>query len=747
MVLIDANTQVINAKDLREKLTPVISGDKLVIVDSENSGKTSLVDPALFKWEPGEPGAKGNTWNPGAKWDPGKSAYQVWLDNWNSGTVDQYLNSLVGAKGDPGVATNWTNWKSAYQLWLQAWNTGTLQDFLTDIQGEKWDPGEDGVTFDYRGDYDPGASYDTGFVVLFNWASYVSRIDGNTSLPTHISWWKIAEAGKDGEGVGDMLKSENLEGLWDYAIARAFLQVDSSSEVDAKIAGVTIDAYTKSESDAKYSVTTHNHTLASLTEKSYNSLTDKPDFSIYEVKSAKWQANGYAPLDANGLISSGYLPSFVDDIIEVANFAALPGSGETGKMYVTLDDGKLYRWWGSAYSAVSSNNMSDANATTLVSGWNADSLHTHAWSVITGKPTTISGYGITNAYTKTEVDGFLTAKANLSGALFTWDVIVDSAFYLDNSTYINPWSATLNRSLFNMWTESSGQFKRNLDISVRGSAAWWVWWSQIRFWTNPVDSDTPIVRMCIKRDGWIWYWTENPINPFEFKHIWEEFQAITINSSNANDGTWIYMRTLSEGRISVWDLADMTFCTSRVIERMRILNNGNVWFWLSNAVSLWHFYQNNAEVWSGAGVTIEQDGTWDAVLQILRTWIVRWKVWSPNDNNFAISNWPLTSPLLLLKTSWELQTRRLAYRHSNWTPRYSFDQFWSDGVSDRMYISMYNSSWTWLWNPIEIDNFDSWTKQIRLWYQVKLSTTNTPTSSSGLPAWTIWSDNGTLKMA
>ena len=36
--------------------------------------------------------------------------------------------------------------------------------------------------------------------------------------------------------------------------------------------------------------------------------------------------------------------------------------------------------------------------------------HTHAWSdITTGKPTTISGYGITNAYTKTEVDALLAS--------------------------------------------------------------------------------------------------------------------------------------------------------------------------------------------------------------------------------------------------------------------------------------------------------------------------------------------------
>lgn len=84
-----------------------------------------------------------------------------------------------------------------------------------------------------------------------------------------------------------MLKSENLAGLADYEIARTFLDVYSKLEVDDIIENITIDAYTKTESDGKYAVISHNHTLASLTEKSYNSLSDKPDLSIYEVKSAK----------------------------------------------------------------------------------------------------------------------------------------------------------------------------------------------------------------------------------------------------------------------------------------------------------------------------------------------------------------------------------------------------------------------------------------------------------------------------
>ena len=54
-----------------------------------------------------------------------------------------------------------------------------------------------------------------------------------------------------------------------------------------------------------------------------------------------------------GKVPSGQLPSFVDDVVEAANFAALPGTGETSKIYVTLDNNKTFRWSGSAYVEIS----------------------------------------------------------------------------------------------------------------------------------------------------------------------------------------------------------------------------------------------------------------------------------------------------------------------------------------------------------------------------------------------------------
>ena len=69
--------------------------------------------------------------------------------------------------------------------------------------------------------------------------------------------------------------------------------------------------------------------------------------------SLKGAANGVAELDANGKVLTSQLPSFVDDVIEAENFAVLPNEGETGKIYVTLDDNKTYRWSGSAYIEIS----------------------------------------------------------------------------------------------------------------------------------------------------------------------------------------------------------------------------------------------------------------------------------------------------------------------------------------------------------------------------------------------------------
>jgi len=63
--------------------------------------------------------------------------------------------------------------------------------------------------------------------------------------------------------------------------------------------------------------------------------------------------NGIASLDGTGKVPATQLPSYVDDVIEADDFDSLPVVGETGKIYVTLDTNKTYRWTGSTYIEIS----------------------------------------------------------------------------------------------------------------------------------------------------------------------------------------------------------------------------------------------------------------------------------------------------------------------------------------------------------------------------------------------------------
>jgi hypothetical protein len=53
------------------------------------------------------------------------------------------------------------------------------------------------------------------------------------------------------------------------------------------------------------------------------------------------------------LVPASQLPSYVDDVVEAPNSLGLPTTGEFGKIYVTLNNGKIFRWSGSTYVEIS----------------------------------------------------------------------------------------------------------------------------------------------------------------------------------------------------------------------------------------------------------------------------------------------------------------------------------------------------------------------------------------------------------
>lgn len=156
----------------------------------------------------------------------------------------------------------------------------------------------------------------------------------------------------------------------------------------------------------------------------------------------------YATLDPSGKVPSSQLPSYVDDVIEGYYSSGKfyydedrtnEISSETGKIYTDLVSNKTYRWGGSAYAEISASLAIGTTAGTAYDGasgaknasditslqnnvWanavsitdlrenKADKNHTHSFSSILNKPTTLSGYGITDAYNKAQV--YTTSEAD-----------------------------------------------------------------------------------------------------------------------------------------------------------------------------------------------------------------------------------------------------------------------------------------------------------------------------------------------
>lgn len=82
--------------------------------------------------------------------------------------------------------------------------------------------------------------------------------------------------------------------------------------------------------------------------------------------SQKGVANGVATLGSDGKVPATQLPSYVDDVLEFANLASFPATGETGKIYIALDTNKQYRWSGSVYVYITSGAVDSVNGETGV---------------------------------------------------------------------------------------------------------------------------------------------------------------------------------------------------------------------------------------------------------------------------------------------------------------------------------------------------------------------------------------------
>ena len=106
----------------------------------------SYTSPNL-KGDPGEPGQNGTNGIDGQDGADGKSAYQIWLDEGNVGTEQDFLDSLKGADGRNGIdgkngkdGINGTNGQDGYtpikgtDYWTNADKAEIVQDTIQDLQ-------------------------------------------------------------------------------------------------------------------------------------------------------------------------------------------------------------------------------------------------------------------------------------------------------------------------------------------------------------------------------------------------------------------------------------------------------------------------------------------------------------------------------------------------------------------------------------------------------------------------------------
>ena len=186
------------------------------------------------------------------------------------------------------------------------------------------------------------------------------------------------------------------------------------------------------------SVKSHTHPISDITnlQSTLDSKADTTEISNLNLKIGaletfktsasnqlnglkKGEANGVASLGSDGKVPSSQLPSYVDDVLEYDTKTAFPATGESGKIYVSKDDNKTYRWGGTSYVEISASlalgetsstayagdkGKANAEAITALQSGKADKNHTHTSAQIT------------------DLQGKLDAKANTTHTHVTADI-------------------------------------------------------------------------------------------------------------------------------------------------------------------------------------------------------------------------------------------------------------------------------------------------------------------------------------
>ena len=266
--------------------------------------------------------------------------------------------------------------------------------------------------------------------------------DGKTISATDTTYNEATTSTAGLMSAADKTKLNSIDNNADVNIIEkvelngSILTPDENKAINIKVPTKTSDLTNNSNfvSDASY---VHIDVDSALSGSSSNPVENQAIHTALAGKldtTLKGANSGLAELDANGKVPTSQLPSFVDDVVEADNYDSLPVEGETGKIYVTLDTNKTYRWSGSAYVEISESLALGTTSSTAFRGDYGQTAYTHATD--SGKLTTATAAGMYKVGATAE--GHISAltaitAADIEGILsFASNSEIDSLFGIAN---------------------------------------------------------------------------------------------------------------------------------------------------------------------------------------------------------------------------------------------------------------------------------------------------------------------------
>lgn len=262
---------------------------------------------------------------------------------------------------------------------------------------------------------------------------YFNTTDKVIRYYTGTSWVSVVD-----ESTIQTLQNKSIDGAQNTItnIDGDNVNIDASGNLSAgstqsslEAHQLTLDDHESRISDNETDITTNTGNISTNTgdiaTNTGNIATNAGDISTIQTNlgdkidaSEKGAVNGVATLDGDGTVPAAQLPSYVDDVLEYADLASFPATGETGKIYIALDTNFSYRWSGTVYIDITSK-VDTVNGQSGVVSLDTDDIPEGSTNTyFNGKTTTDLPEGTNEYYTEAKVSANVDVAANTTKVSF-----------------------------------------------------------------------------------------------------------------------------------------------------------------------------------------------------------------------------------------------------------------------------------------------------------------------------------------